>query len=415
MLFSHISDTHLGLVQYGADERTADVYEAFNEAIDRSIGDRVDFVIFAGDIFHKPNPDGTAILQMANGLKRLKEKGIGSFFILGEHDISRIRSTPVPYVYHNLGFARYVGDGRPVLHKGVLIAGLDKIRQSEIPGCAERLAKLDEEARGHVGHRILVMHQGITEFNRFAGEMQSTDLPKNFTYYAMGHLHARDVREFAHLGGPVAYPGSTEATANEGAAETGKGFFEVDISGEAAVPRWIELRSARPQLLFKTKAGDLSSTIDEIAGKIEGYGKKPIVRIEIQGDGDGGDGRGVDADYVRAQVSRLDPLVLKCFDRVTAPAGGPDASGAGQGSVLLSRPGAINDEMFRLAAKALGSEEAAGFAIRGLLPALASGDLDRASQVIQDGFEEFKREEEEVEGEAGDGDEEAEGGVGKAQ
>ena len=98
MLFSHISDTHLGLAQYGSEEREQDVYLAFNEAIDTSIKDHVDFVIFAGDIFHVPNPSGTAIVQMANALKRLKQNNIDSFFILGEHDISRIRATPIPYV-----------------------------------------------------------------------------------------------------------------------------------------------------------------------------------------------------------------------------------------------------------------------------------------------------------------------------
>ena len=50
MIFSHISDTHLGLVQYGSEERAQDVYDAFNQAIDISIKDKVDFVIFAGDI-----------------------------------------------------------------------------------------------------------------------------------------------------------------------------------------------------------------------------------------------------------------------------------------------------------------------------------------------------------------------------
>ena len=54
MLFSHISDTHLGLAQYGSEEREQDVYLAFNEAIDTSIKDHVDFVIFAGDIFTFP-------------------------------------------------------------------------------------------------------------------------------------------------------------------------------------------------------------------------------------------------------------------------------------------------------------------------------------------------------------------------
>lgn len=95
MIFSHISDTHLGLVQYGSEEREQDVYHAFNQAIDTSIKDHVDFVIFAGDIFHVPNPNGTAIVQMANALKRLKQNKIDSFFVLGEHDISRIRTTPI--------------------------------------------------------------------------------------------------------------------------------------------------------------------------------------------------------------------------------------------------------------------------------------------------------------------------------
>ena len=101
MLFSHIADTHLGLAQYGSNEREEDVYDVFNQAIDISIKDKVDFVIFAGDIFDAPNPSGRAIIQMANALKKLKENNIESFFILGDHDQSRIRGTPVPYIYHN--------------------------------------------------------------------------------------------------------------------------------------------------------------------------------------------------------------------------------------------------------------------------------------------------------------------------
>ena len=51
MIFSHIADTHLGFVQYHSEEREDDVYSAFNQAIDISINDHVDFVILAGDIF----------------------------------------------------------------------------------------------------------------------------------------------------------------------------------------------------------------------------------------------------------------------------------------------------------------------------------------------------------------------------
>ena len=80
MLFSHISDSHLGLIQYGSEERENDVYDAFHQAIDISIKDHVDFVIFAGDIFHVPTPSGTAIMHMANALKRLKQRCYACWF-----------------------------------------------------------------------------------------------------------------------------------------------------------------------------------------------------------------------------------------------------------------------------------------------------------------------------------------------
>jgi len=236
MLFSHISDSHLGLIQYGSEERENDVYDAFHQAIDISIKDHVDFVIFAGDIFHMPTPSGTAIMHMANALKHLKQNNIDSFFILGEHDISRIRATPVPYVYHNLEFAKYIGQGKPVYYKDVLLVGFDKIRKSEISDYEKKFEEIDSIAKQHNGHKILVMHQGITEINKFAGELNSTDLPKNFTYYAMGHLHDQFLKKFSHLDGPLAYPGSIELTTSEGIKETKKGFYEVDISSKESKP-----------------------------------------------------------------------------------------------------------------------------------------------------------------------------------
>ena len=377
MLFSHISDTHLGLVQYGSEEREQDMYDVFNQAIDTSIKDHVDFVIFAGDIFHVPNPNGTAIIQMANGLKRLKQNNVDSFFILGEHDISRIRTTPIPYVYHNLEFSKYIGQGKPIEYKGVMLAGFDKIRKAEIPQYEEKFTAIDNMVKDHSGHKILVLHQGITEFNKFAGELQSTDLPKNFTYYAMGHLHDKDVKQFNHLSGPVAYPGSIELTTSEGIKETKKGFFEVDISGKEAIPNWIEL-DARPQISFKTEYQDLAKTIGEISEKIVTEGKKPIVEVKIQGEN-------IETDHIQAQIARLNSLVLRCFWRISTKQ-------VSDSSVFLDRPNVIDDEMYRLSVDALGSEQSAKFAIKELLPILVAGEIKEASQLVFENFEKFKKE-----------------------
>ena len=375
MLFSHISDTHLGLQQYGLEEREQDVYDSFNQAIDISIKDHVDFVIFAGDIFHTPNPSGTAILQMANALKRLKENSVDSFFILGEHDISRMRATPVPYVYHNLQFSKYVGNGKPVYHKDVMIVGFDKIRKNELEQFEEKFRELDSLAKQHNGHKILVLHQGVTEINRFAGELNSSDLPKNFTYYAMGHLHDKSVKQFDQLGGPISYPGSTEMTSSEGIKETEKGFFEVDISSQEAKPNWIKL-DTRPQFSTKIEAEDLDTSISEVLEKISSLNKKPVIEIKIIG-------KDIERDVVQTKISKIIPKTLHCSWKMLQS---EDAS-----SVLLNRPAQIDEELLKLAINALKSEKLANFAVNDLLPLLSSNQLDQATQLVIENFEEFKR------------------------
>jgi len=374
MLFSHISDMHLGLQQYGLEEREQDIYDSFNQAIDISIKDHVDFVIFAGDIFHTPNPSGTAILQMANALKRLKENSIESFFILGEHDISRMRATPVPYVYHNLQFSKYVGDGKPVYHKNVMIVGFDKIRKNELEQFEEKFRELDSLVKQHNGHKILVLHQGVTEINQFAGELNSSDLPKNFTYYAMGHLHDKSVKQFDQLGGSLAYPGSTEMTTSEGIKETEKGFFEVDISSKEAKPNWIKL-DTRPQFSTKIESEDLNTSISKVLEKISTFDKKPVVEIKIIGND-------VERDVVQTKISQIIPQTLHCSWKMLQS---EDSS-----SVLLNRPARIDEELFKLAVNALKSEKLANFAVNDLLPLLSSNQLDQATQLVIENFEQFK-------------------------
>ena len=376
MKFSHISDTHLGLIQYGLEEREQDIYDSFNQAIDISIQDKVDFVIFAGDIFHTPNPSGTAILQMANALKRLKENEIESFFVLGEHDISRVRSTPIPYVYHNLEFSKYVGRGEPVYYKDVMILGFDKIRKNEMTGLEEKFLRIESLANEHKGHKILVLHQGITEINKFAGEVNSTDLPKNFTYYAMGHLHDKFLKQYDHLKGPLAYPGSTEMTTSEGIKETEKGFFKVDISDDEAKPEWIKL-DTRPQISVKTEFENIDSAIKELNEKISVLKKKPIIEIKIHGEN-------LERDAIEGKIA---DLALKSLHFSWKIFQNDDES-----SVLLNRPAQIDQELFKLAVNSLKSEKLAHFAINELLPLLSTRQVDNATQVIVENFRNFSGE-----------------------
>lgn len=376
MIFSHIADTHLGFVQYHSEEREEDVYSAFNQAIETSINDHVDFVIFAGDIFHVPTPSGKAILVLANALKRLKQNNVDSFFILGDHDISRIRATPIPFVYHNLEFSKYIGNGKPFQYKDIMLLGYDKRRKNEIHTFEQDFVKADAEAKNHTGHKILVLHQGITEINKFAGELNSTDLPKNFTYYAMGHLHERELKKFNHLGGPLAYPGSIELTSSEGIKETQKGFYEVDISSSEAKPNWIKL-DIRPQYSVRTSFDNLIQEVNNLSEKIQSFSRKPIVEIKIHGDN-------IQTDLVQSQIARLFPLTLRCFWKTIM-------SEESEGSVFINRPAKIDDEMLKLAKDILNSESLANFAINDLLPLLSKNQIGEANHLVIENFNQFKK------------------------
>jgi DNA repair exonuclease SbcCD nuclease subunit len=375
MIFSHISDTHLGFVQYHSEEREDDIYLAFNQAIDTSIKDHVNFVIFAGDIFHVPNPTGKAIIVLANALKRLRQNNIDSFFVLGEHDISRIRSTPVPFVYHNLEFSKYVGNGKPLLYKDILIMGYDKRRKNEIHTFEDDFAKASLESKNHQGHKILILHQGISEINKFAGELNSTDLPNNFTYYAMGHLHEKELRKFSHLGGPLAYPGSIELTSSEGIKETQKGFYEVDISNKEAAPTWISL-DIRPQISVKTTMENLSNEVKNLTERFQSFNRKPIVEVKILGDN-------IEPDLIQAQIAKLSELTLRCFWKAISKE-------ENNGAIFIGRPLKIEDEMFRIAKETLGSDVLANFAINELLPLLSKRNYEEANHLINENFDRLR-------------------------
>ena len=374
MTFSHISDMHLGQKQYGSSEREEDMYDAFKQAVDISIKDHVEFVILAGDLFDKPYPGGRAIVYLGNQLKRLDEAGIPSYFILGEHDLSRIKDTPVAYVYNNLRVSKYIGDARPVMHDKTMIVGFDKIRKDDIPNHVDRFARADAEAHAHAGPSILVMHQGILEISKYSGEIASADLPHSFSYYAMGHLHDHSQRRFEHLGGPLAYPGSTEV-GSESIRETERGFYQVDMSGDEASMSWTRLET-RPHRVFSLSTDASQKDIESISAELVKYDKKPVVRITFEGEQP-------NKARLRTLAAPLYDIALYCqiaFEHTTQHA-----------EIVSGHPTELKAELMRHVKKSLDDDALAEFVIDDLLPLLSSGKTVDALKLILDDYEKFKK------------------------
>ena len=368
MLISHISDLHLGYSQFSLEEREEDVYQAFHEAIDVSIKERVRLVILAGDLFHNPRPCGKAIITLGNILKKLKEKQISSVFVLGEHDISRLRDVPFVHIYSNLGLAKKLRCDEPFKIENCVLFGADKERRGSIDSLIENMRHAEQLAKQYGGKKVLVLHQGLADFNKFAGELNSADLPAGFNYYALGHYHDHHEKRFDFLGGPLAYPGSIDLTPSEGIKEADKGFIITDVSGEEPSTQWIRLESRRQQFSARIDYKDIANEVEQIIKKATAYDKKPVARIEVAGNN-------IDSKVIAEHLKKLNDCCLHYIWQ-------PLEEHLAATTVYDSKPADIDSELYRLSAEALGSDELAKFTISEVLPLAAEKDAKSVLEIL---------------------------------
>ena len=358
----------MGYAQFGLEEREEDVYQTFQEAIDVSIKEGVRIVILAGDLFHNPRPCGKAIITLGNALKKLRDCQIPAVCVLGEHDISRLRDVPFVHIYSNLGLVKKLRHDEPFLADNCVLFGVDKERRSNLEALIVKMNHAEQVAKQHDGKKkILVLHQGLIDFNKFAGELNSTDLPEGFNYYALGHYHDHLEKRFSYLGGPLAYPGSIDLTSSEGIKEVEKGFLITDMSGEEPSTHWVRL-NRRQQFSARINYEDIGKELTVIVEKARGFGnKKPIVRIEVAGSG-------IDSKVIAEHLKRLND---SCLHYVWQPLEDRVAT-----TVYDFKPVDIDSELYRLSAQALGSEELAKFVVGEILPLAADRDARSVLEVV---------------------------------
>jgi Pyruvate/2-oxoacid:ferredoxin oxidoreductase delta subunit len=114
----------------------------------------------------------------------------------------------------------------------VLICGVRYVPSSQSRALKSAYDQLSKMADKYL-KSILVSHQGIDKWmHEDTHEIELSQMPKNFDYYAMGHVHNYVEEDFGK--GKLVYPGSMEiwrtSESNENFREFGKGFVVVDLS-----------------------------------------------------------------------------------------------------------------------------------------------------------------------------------------
>ena len=283
MKFAHLADTHLGYRQYGLFEREKDFYEVFEKVIDKIIEENVDFVIHSGDLFETARPSPMALLTFQKGLLKLKGAGIPMYAIAGSRDVvMRKGSIPPQVIFKKMGLKVISTINPTYMHEDIFIAGLPYYPASHGKSLKNKLAELSEKATHH-DKSILVLHQGIDKYFSLNYELEIGEIPDNFNYYALGHIH-KYVND-AYGNGRLVYPGSAEVWKTSELADykkNGKGFVVVDFDGSKPVVKRVEVDVPREFIQKELDYKNLESGIAVIKDMIKDFDKKPILRLTIK-------------------------------------------------------------------------------------------------------------------------------------
>ncbi len=283
MKFAHLADTHLGYRQFGLYEREKDFYEVFERIIDRIIEEKVDFVIHSGDLFDNARPSPLALFTVQKALIKLKNANIPIFAIAGNHDtVMRKGAIPPQVLFKKFGLKVISPINTNYMFEDVFIAGLPFYPSSQDKNLKNKLSELSKKAANHE-KSILVLHQGIDKYFNLQYELEIGDVPDNFNYYAMGHLHNYINDDFGK--GKLVYPGSSEVwktTELGDYRKNGKGFVIVDF--DSAKPSVTRIKIDLPrEFIEKTLDYDtLAHGVEEIKETIKDFDKKPILNLTIE-------------------------------------------------------------------------------------------------------------------------------------
>ena len=223
MRFAHLADLHLGSWR---DQKIRDIStQAFLKAIDDCICRKVDFVLFAGDLFNTSIPPLDILKIVTKKLNELKQNNIPLYVIAGSHDFSP-RGKTILDVLENAGLMINVckGSVNPGSKQLELKFTIDSKTKTKITGVLGRRGLLDKtyyenlnrevlenQNNNNENYKIFMFHTTITELKpkhlEIIESQPASFLPKGFNYYAGGHIHHPTKIEVENIG-TLTYPGA---------------------------------------------------------------------------------------------------------------------------------------------------------------------------------------------------------------
>ncbi len=332
MRFLHAADIHLGYRQYNSDERFKDFSRAFSNICNLAVEQEAQVCLIAGDFFEKSSIDPTTLLQAENGLSQLRDAGIMTLAIAGNHDRLRYRETKswLDYLHAREmltllepGERGWVSEGDNFLDiDGVRFIGMPYYGSGTEAVIGEIIKELPQQNWDGIRCTVMMMHAAIEgQIPNIAGALRfdTIDPLREFVdYLALGHLHKPYQAPSSE---PWIYnPGAIENRSFDEAKFVKKGVFIVDVdeSGNMNVRKHvIQGRSFQTVTLKTDRYGNADQLRDGIFEAVEKEaaswpeGSRPVVNLKLSGNLSF-DRSTIDLESIRQRIeTQFDCLIVR--------------------------------------------------------------------------------------------------------
>lgn len=199
MKFIHAADLHIDSPMRGLDSYDRAPIDLIRGAtrraliglVDLALREEVDLVLLAGDIFDRDLGDFRAALFFREQMIRLVSAGIRVFIVKGNHDAEGQISKRLPDLQGVHIFSSRAAEVIDLADLGVAVHGRSFteriVSEDLVPSYHEPVA-----GRFNIG----ILHTSLTGrvgHDPYAPTDEVTLTAKNYDYFALGHIHAREV------------------------------------------------------------------------------------------------------------------------------------------------------------------------------------------------------------------------------
>jgi DNA repair exonuclease SbcCD nuclease subunit len=237
MKFAHMADVHLGSWSNHPEFREMPM-QAFEMAMNMCIDERVDFILIAGDLFDTSIPNIDVLKQCAAFFRKINEKGIRIYVVPGSHDFSPTGKTML-HVFENAGLLKNVAKYK-IEDDVVKLEFTQDETGAKITGMLGKMGslehsyyeKIDRSIESEEGFKIFMLHSAIAEYMPVQFEkidaLSLSQIPKNFNYYANGHVHIKMTDNLEK--GVLAFPGPLFPTSFDELEKYDSSFYIVSVN-----------------------------------------------------------------------------------------------------------------------------------------------------------------------------------------